>query len=238
MTTNNLSLFDAPSENEVNTHKQSIDVIRQSLMERHQQSQTEAAKPATQPGGSEVMMSMFDRFARSFPVPSEKAQRQYKNRKKQYYEQWYNRMLEALQVPDAISEAPDDWSDEEVRELKIYMFERHVAFVIDARNSVATACEAWDWIMSDEDYSFSFARCLQVYAEEMNLATKEVTAVDVNEVRQVLSTMAHYEKRPTPEFAIAEIQSWVQQKELGATVACDIVETMMLMLDQGALFDE
>lgn len=61
---------------------------------------------------------------------------------------------------DSVEES-EEWSDQEVENLRIWFLRRNIRQIADRRGSKKSAKETWDWISSDEIGPFSFRICAE-----------------------------------------------------------------------------
>lgn len=153
----------------------------------------------------EEQVSLFDLFAAQFPVPEAqakpKALRRATSQPVAKLEEQMEFMLDVLETPDAILDAPENWTDEDIAEMRIFMLFRHLRFILDGRNGSQMIDEIWDWILDDHVLPFSFSVCVHEFAKTLGLADAENTSIDTQSVRFAFYFMAQRAGRK-PAFSL------------------------------------
>lgn len=61
------------------------------------------------------------------------------------------------------AEEPEEWTDQEIKNLRIWLLKRTIKQIADRRGSKKAAQESWNWISSDEIGPFSFRVCSEAF---------------------------------------------------------------------------
>jgi hypothetical protein len=112
-------------------------------------------------------------------------------------------MLDVLDTPENILAVPEEWTDDDISNIREYMLKRHIEFVLDGRCGKETVQEAWDWIMSEETHPFSFSACVQDMAIEMGFSIGNYIAIDRDMVRVWIYSLAVRENL-APNFTLLD----------------------------------
>jgi hypothetical protein len=143
---------------------------------------------------NENQVSFFDLFEQQFPIPDAISKPKVITRSKRVrvkkLEEQMEFFLDILEAPDAIMDVPEEWTKQDISDLRVFMLFRHLKLILDSRCSSKHVVEAWEWIMDDDITPFSFRTCVQELARSIGLADEKLTCVDPQEVRLVFFSMA------------------------------------------------